>query len=285
MPLISQLRQFATTHVATAQGAVSFRLACTSGHKGPVTHVLLHGIGSASASWLAQLLQVSTGGKPASHVLAWDAPGYGDSTALPMETPVAADYAARVWAWLDAAGVDAAVPFTLVGHSLGALMAASAAAAAPQRIKRLVLLAPAQGYARTAPAVRAQKLADRLASLAQLGPAGMAKKRGRAMLSAQASDAQIAFVEHVMAGIHPQGYAQAARMLAGGDVAADLGRLSCPVVVASGSADTITSPAGCQALAKSIGAPYVPLGEVGHSCALEAAAQVNRLIGIAEETE
>lgn len=280
MPLISRLQQFSPERVATPGGEVQFRRACSPGYTGPVTHVLLHGIGSASASWLAQLLQVHTTARPASHILAWDAPGYGASTPLPMDTPCAADYAARLWAWLDAAGVDAGAPVILVGHSLGALMASSAAALAPERVARLFLLAPAQGYARATPALRAQKLNDRLANLELLGPAGMAKQRAAAMLSPNTALAQVVFVEHVMAGIHPHGYSQAARMLADGDVAADLARVSCPVLVASGSADTITPPKGCAALAKSIGAPYVPLGAVGHTCALEAAAQVNTLIGL-----
>ena len=282
LPLIAQLQQFAPARVDTPQGAVQFRRACSPGYEGPVTHVLLHGIGSAAGSWLAQLLAVQHTPVPISHVLAWDAPGYGDSTPLPGDAPTAADYAARMWAWLDAVGVAARTPFMLVGHSLGALMAASAAAQQPERVRRLVLLAPAQGYAGADAALRAQKLAERLASLAMLGPAGMAAKRASAMLSPGASPEQIGFVEYVMAGIHPHGYTQAARMLSGGDVLADLRGLRCPVVVASGSADTVTPAHGCQALAERIGARYVPLGEVGHSCALEAGDRVNRLLGIVE---
>ena len=51
-----------------------------------------------------------------------------------------------------------------------------------------------------------------------------------------------------------------------------------PVVVASGSADTITPPAACEAVARTAGCPYIPLGPAGHVCALEAAEAVNRLL-------
>ena len=280
MSLTEQLEQFAPASARTPQGAVQFRRACSPGYTGPVTHVLLHGIGSASASWLAQLLQVGGAAQPACQVLAWDAPGYGGSDPLPMPTPGALDYALQCWAWLDAVDVDARKPLTLVGHSLGALVAARAALLAPTRVARLALLAPAQGYANAAAAVRERKLSDRLASLAQLGPAGMASKRASAMLSAHASAGQLAFVEQVMAAIRPQGYTQAAHMLAGGDLSADLLAVGCPVTIASGSADTITPSDGCRVLAHQVGARYVTLGEVGHSCALEAAALVNGLLGI-----
>lgn len=282
MPLTDQLAQFPVARVMTSHGTVQFRSACTPGFEGAVTHVLLHGIGSASASWLAQLVQARTVTAPACHVLAWDAPGYGASDALPIDTPTALDYAQRFWDWLDAVDANTQAPLTLVGHSLGALMATRAVLLSPARVARLVLLAPAQGYASATAAVRDQKLADRLANLAQLGPAGMARKRASAMLSAHASAEQLAYVEQVMAAIWPHGYSQAARMLAGGDGLADLAQVRCPVTIASGSADTVTPVEGCRSLAQAVAAPYVSLGEVGHSCALEAGALVNRLIGIDE---
>ena len=282
MPLNEQLAHFPLERATAPHGEVQFRSARAPGCEGAVTHVLLHGIGSASGSWLAQLVQARAATMPACHVLAWDAPGYGGSDRLPMDTPSALDYAQRFWAWLDAVDANTQGPLTLVGHSLGALMAARAALLAPARVARLVLLAPAQGYGSAATAVREQKLSDRLASLALLGPAGMASKRASAMLSAAARSEQLAFVEQVMAGIDPHGYTQAARMLAGGDLQADLRLARCAVTIASGSADTVTPSDGCRALADAVRAPYVSLGAVGHSCPLEAGAQVNALIGLGE---
>jgi pimeloyl-ACP methyl ester carboxylesterase len=69
-------------------------------------------------------------------------------------------------------------------------------------------------------------------------------------------------------------------MLSGGDIDADLAGLTCPIQVAGGSADTITPAAACQALAQRFGASWTDLGAVGHSCPLEAATAVNRLIGM-----
>lgn len=283
MSLIDQLSQFPCETVRARDGAtVQFRRAHAPGGAGAaVTHVLLHGIGSASGSWLTQLQQARFGAGPASHVLAWDAPGYGTSTALPMAQPRASDYARRLWDWLD--GLGLAHPVTLVGHSLGALMAAAATVRAPARVARLVLLAPAQGYAHSSAELREKKLHDRLANLAALGPAGIARIRAPAMLSAGADAAQMAFVEHVMAQIDPAGYTQAAHMLAGGDLPADLRCVTCPIVLGNGDADTITPPQAARELAQAIGARYVSLGAVGHSCPLQAGALVNRLLGLQQK--
>lgn len=245
-----------------------------------VTHVLLHGIGSASGSWAFQLQAAQ--GNPAVRVLAWDAPGYGNSTPVSPEAPDANDYAVRLWAWLDALNVR--TPVTLVGHSLGALMVARAALLQPARVQRLVLLAPARGYGKAPAAERAEKLSGRLALLSKLGPEGMAQARGAAMLSPAAPAALVDAVRETMARIHVGGYTQAARLLDQGDLMADLQQVGCPVLVASGSADTITPPASCQSVARSVGQDRHDLGPVGHACALEAADAVSALTGLAPST-
>lgn len=260
--------QFPVQRLATAGGAI----ACRRAGSGPVL-VLLHGIGSASGSWVRQLAGLQHGHT----VLAWDAPGYGESEPLPMAEPRAQDYGRRVWQWLDALDLPES-PLTLVGHSLGALMAAAAAVQRPERVERLVLLSPAQGYGQAEPALREGKLNERLAKLRELGPQGMADQRGAAMLSPAADPALVAYVKQLMAQIHPAGYTQAAQMLAGADLAGLLAAVRCPVLVASGAADTITPAPACEALARQAGAPYVSLGPVGHACALEAADLINRLL-------
>ena len=253
---------------------------CASGDAAQVTHVLLHGIGSGSASWAQQLAAVAD--TSALRVLAWDAPGYASSSPLVPAEPTAADYARRLWAWLDALGCDA--PITLVGHSLGALMATSAAALQPGRIARLVLLSPARGYALAPPAERKRRLTERLDNLRQLGPTGMAQARAAAMLAPGADPALVAHVRETMAQIIPAGYTQASHMLADGDIAADLARFraasNAPIAVACGSADAITPPKGCAAVAAQAGVDLIDLGPVGHICALEAPEAVNSLLGL-----
>lgn len=269
-----RLQQFPLREMPTPLGRMAYREA---GQPAPaVTHVLLHGIGSDSANWLRQLeATVRSNGLG---VLAWEAPGYGSSAAVGSMAPDASDYAERLWAWLDALRVQR--PVTLVGHSLGALIAARASRQQQGRVSRLILLAPAQGYARATAAERERKLADRLAALESLGPSGMAERRGTAMVSPHASPDIIRFVQAAMARIQPAGYAQAARLLAGGDLLGDLEHYTGPLAVASGRADTITPPGACQQVAAVRGVSWTDLGDVGHACPLEAADAINHLLGL-----
>ena len=259
--------------VDTAHGKVQLR---SAGMAPEVTHVLLHGIGSASASWAFQL--GAAVGRSDIRVLAWDAPGYGRSTHLPMDCPCAQDYAERLWSWLDALYVNQ--PVVLAGHSLGALMAASATRLRPQAVSRLVLLAPARGYGDAPLAERERVVQGRLSNLQQLGPDGMAKARAAAMLSPGAAPALQEAVRETMAQIDPTGYAQAVQMLGQACLAQDLKTVACPVWVASGETDTVTPPENCDAVAQNAAAKRISLGPVGHACPLEAAEAVNALLGL-----
>lgn len=272
------LAAFALQHTATRGGAIAWRHA---GDGARVSHVLLHGIGSSSGNWVRQL-QAATH-TPGARVLAWEAPGYGASTPLSPPAPAASDYADRLWDWLDA--LDVLHPVTLVGHSLGALMAAAATRQQPERVTRLVLLSPARGYGAASAGEREDKLRSRLDNLQRLGPAGMAAARAAAMLSPGAPGEQIDFMRDSMAQIDPAGYTQAAHMLSGADLCAELAGVRCPVAVASGSLDTITTPAACQTVADAAGVPWQDLGPVGHACPLQAPGAINALLGLVTPEE
>jgi pimeloyl-ACP methyl ester carboxylesterase len=251
----------------TARGTVSCRVAGT----GPAV-CLLHGIGSQSGSWVRQLEALA----PRFRAIAWDAPGYGESDGLDVASPSAADYADVVAALLDALGIGRAV---LVASSLGALIATSFAASRPGRVAGLLLLNPAGGYGLAAPQERGARLAARLERLTSLGPDGMAREISPGMLSAAASAEARALAAWSTARIRPEGYAQAARMLAQGRLVEDAARYGGPVLVAGGTADTITPAAGCERIARAFPAATWRLLEgVGHLSYLDAPATVNALI-------
>jgi pimeloyl-ACP methyl ester carboxylesterase len=236
--------------------------------------VLLHGIGSAAASFRYQLDELSARHR----VVAWDAPGYVASTPLAPQHPVASDYAAALDAWLGALDIARC---HLVGHSLGTLIAARFAAEQPERVVSLTLCSIARGYGRLPLSERRRLLAQRLDDLAELGPHGMAAKRGPRLLGPDATEAMLRMVVETMARIHPDGYAQAARMLSTGDIMADLARLPAdlPIQVIVGGADVITPPADCREIATPCGvASMHVIPGAGHALYLEKPREFNRLL-------
>ena len=259
----ARLSRFPAQRIAAARHTLGYREAGAASRGVALPVVLLHGIGSGAASWVQQL--EALGGER--HTLAWDAPGYGESTRVAPASPVAADYAAALTDWLDALGVERCV---LVGHSLGAIMAGAFAAAHPSRVTGLLLLSPAAGYGAASQAERDSKRAARLALLDELGPEGLAEKRSANMLSAHAGADARAWVRWNMARIVPAGYAQATHLLANADLAADLARYDGRVAVAVGADDTITPPAACERVARAARASLAVVPRAGHAGYVEA---------------
>ncbi|WP_016833404.1 alpha/beta fold hydrolase, partial [Herbaspirillum lusitanum] len=143
--------RFAESTVDLDDGSIVSYRSCG---RGPVI-VLLHGISSGAASWLQCALRLEKDAQ----VIAWNAPGYGRSTALPQMQPSAADYAARLELFLQALGVNNCL---LVGHSLGAMMAAAyvGGSGGGKRASRLLLVSPAQGYGSDAKRERGRQIAQ-----------------------------------------------------------------------------------------------------------------------------
>lgn len=241
---------------------------------GPVL-VCLHGIGSGAASWL----DVATRLVPQARVMAWDAPGYGNSTAPESAAPKASDYAGRLHALLDVLEVERCV---LVGHSLGALIAAAAArpgSPLAARIVQLVLISPARGYGAPARADQARQVrTERLDTLARLGIAGMAERRSGRLLSDGASEGARQWVRWNMARLHAPGYRQAVELLCGDDLLAYLPP-AMPVRVWCGEHDVITTPAACQQVAQACGVALEPIAAAGHACYVEQPDALAHLLG------
>lgn len=230
---------------------------------GDTTLVLLHGIGSSSASWL----DVAQEAGAHYRVVAWDAPGYGGSSPLAAAQPRATDYAEALEAFLAALGIARCV---LVGHSLGALIAAAYVARQPQgRAAQLLLVSPARGYG--APAFDAEReavRAARLQALATLGVAGMAAERAGRLLSPAADAVARDWVRWNMANLNADGYRQATELLCGDDLAR-YAPAALPVACLCGADDVVTPPAACAAVAAAFGVPLLLLPGGGHASPVE----------------
>jgi pimeloyl-ACP methyl ester carboxylesterase len=234
--------------------------------------VLLHGIGSGSGSWTAQLQALSADYR----VLAWDAPGYGGSAALPPDLPLADAYADALDDLLAAAGVTRPI---VVGHSLGALVAAAwAARHGVAGVAALVLASPARGYGKAEPEVRAARYRERLDLLERLGIEGIARERSAGLCAPGTPPEVVERVAAVTRRATARGYAQAAYMLAHDDLATRLDRAPRPRAVLCGTLDRITPPEACAAVAAAVGCPFVPLEGRGHACYVEDGAQFSRAL-------
>ena len=195
--------------------------------EGPVA-LCLHGIGSRAGGWarLADHL-------PDWRVLAWDAPGYGPSAALPMNAPSASDYARALADFMAARGLERV---HLVGHSLGTLIGAAFARAFPERVATLTLAACAQGGGLATLGPYQARIDD----LARLGPEAFAKARAPRLI--HDTPALVAEVAATMATVTLPGYAQAVHMLATGDLVADCAHVHAPTAVIVGAMDQVTPP-------------------------------------------
>ena len=238
--------------------------------------VFLHGIGSAAASWRHQLVSFSDRFR----VIAWNAPGYAESTPPANDTPTASDYAVALNELLNALQIDRC---HLVSHSLGTLMAARFAADyGKDRLLSLTLCGASGGQGLLPPEQRKAMLDDRLNDVNNLGARGMAEKRGPRLLGPNATPTMIREVVEIQAAaVRPEGYKCAALMLSTADMFADIRRFPAElrVQVIYGEDDAITPPAlNLKIAAACRGATVHSVARAGHALYLENPGRVNALI-------
>jgi pimeloyl-ACP methyl ester carboxylesterase len=233
------------------------------------TLVLLHGIGSDALSWAPMIEALP----PSLEVIAWWAPGYGDSAPVAPERPTPADYAARLLALLDAMGRDRVV---LAGHSLGTLFAARFAATHPDRVAALALLSPALGYRVQPGEALPPRVQARIDDLAALGPAEFSRARAGRLAHRPGA---MPGVQRAMAELRLPGYAQAVHALAQGDLLADAARIALPTLVACGEQDAVTPPDYAQRVHGALrGSRLRMIAECGHVLPQEVPQEAARLL-------
>lgn len=103
--------------------------------KGPETIIFIHGLGSYLPAWDKNITEL----RGHYRTVAVDLPGYGKSSKEGVEVSMA-HYANTVLALMDRLNLKQAV---LAGHSMGGQVAMTAALQAPERVKKLILAAPA----------------------------------------------------------------------------------------------------------------------------------------------
>ena len=201
-------------------------------------------------------------------VLAVDQPGHGRSDGAPLASVEAlADWALAL---LDAAGVAKAA---LVGHSMGSLIALEAAARAPERATRLVMMGTAYPM----------KVSDTLLATALDAPmkaidmvnafshAGMAAKPSYPGPGTWLHGASRALMRRVQAGqreinLFHHDFGVCDRYVRGMEAA---GKVRCPVDFVLGARDQMTSPKQTTDIARALNARVTSV-DAGHQLMAEA---------------
>ncbi|MGH7559462.1 MAG: alpha/beta fold hydrolase [Gemmatimonadales bacterium] len=136
LSMLDQGRKHAP-HRAEWLEAADIRVRAIRDGDGPITLLLLHGFGESLTTWRAIFDPLAASYR----VVAIDLPGFGGST-KPEAAYTLEAMTGRLVSLLEH---ETDGPVTIVGHSMGGLLAASLALARPDRVKALVLIAPA-GY-------------------------------------------------------------------------------------------------------------------------------------------
>lgn len=246
-----------TSYLATGQGQ-------------PV--VLIHGVGLNKEMWGGQVVGLAANYR----VISYDMLGHGASPRPASGTPLLG-YADQLLELLDHLQLPQA---TVIGFSMGGLVARAFALHYPERLHGLVVL---NSVFNRSPEQRAGVIA-RTAQAAEHGPDANAEAALSRWFSREyqaANPAQIAALRQTLAGNDPQGYLTTYELFATQDMyrADDLKSIRVPTLVATGELDPGSTPEMARQLADRIpGATVAVLAEQRHMMPVESPRLVNQLL-------
>ncbi|HIE4272029.1 TPA: alpha/beta fold hydrolase [Pseudomonas aeruginosa] len=262
----------------TAERTPSGTSYLTTGQGEPV--VLIHGVGLNKEMWGGQIVGLA----PHFQVIAYDMLGHGDSPRPATGTQLA-DYAQQLCELLDHLNLSKA---SVIGFSMGGLVARAFALHYPQRLSSLVIL---NSVFNRSPEQRAGVIA-RARQAAEHGPDANAEAALSRWFSREyqaANPAQMAAIRQTLAGNDPQGYLTTYELFATQDMyrTQDLGSISAPTLVATGELDPGSTPEMARQLARYIpGAQVSILEEQRHMMPVESPRQVNQvLLGFLQQVQ
>jgi len=214
--------------------------------------IFLHGLGGGHHAWEEQVPYFGKLGYP-SH--AWDQPGYGKS---PIVEPYDLEHVSAALALL----IEklAGEPVVLIGHSMGGLIAQETYARYPALVKAMALCFTSPAFAGGDTEFTKQFIA------ARVGP--LDEGRTMAQIAAQliptmGSNSKLA--EKIMAGVPPETYRKAVKLLTTFDRRKELAGIKVPTLLVAGSEDKTAPPPVMEKMAQKIPrSEYVLLQDCGH---------------------
>ena len=256
------------TQQETDQDPTWGRVTYQEAGSGPAV-VFLHGIGAGGAQFTPQLEALAAAGYRA---IAWDMPGYGGSTPLPLVSIDA--LTATLGTFLAGLGLDRPA---IVGHSLGGMLLLRLLAVAPHTAGRAVLSQTSAAFGSRDPAWARQFVADRLAPLdAGHSMADLAHGMVAGMVGDAPDPAGLVQAEQGIAATSDSTYREMVLAMPGFDQRDALAHIAVPTLVVAGSRDTNAPAPGMERMAARIPcAGYVCIDGAGHLVHLEQPARFN----------
>lgn len=224
--------------------------------------VLVHGAVCDSRVWQYQL----DGLADEFSVLAWDAPGCGQSED-PPETFRLADYADVLAGLVTALDLG---PAHVLGHSFGSSLALELARRRPATVASLILVGGYAGWAGSLPVDEVERrLAFALGAADRLSD-GFEPRSMPGVFSERMSSEAAALLEASMSEIRPTATRAMAHALAEADLRDVLPAIGVPTLLVHGDADVRSPLTVAEDLRRRIpGASLVVLPGLGHECILE----------------
>ena len=235
------------------------------------TIICLHGIGGDDQSFLPQLAYLSEYFK----IVAWNMPGYGDSTALDNITfHTLTDSLRNLVEVMQLSDVH------LVGHSIGGMIAQEFVHRYPQQVRSLVLIATTSAFGGKDELFKQAFLEARLAPLDDgISMRELAEQSIHHIVGTACPDAVKASAIKSMASINELSYRHILKCLVTFNRRTELSLIKCPACLISGSEDNNAPPATMKKMAdKMPNSQYHEIKDVGHLVNLESPTEVNQII-------
>ena len=232
------------------------------------TVLMLHGIGGGHLAFAPQLETLAQAGFRA---VSWDMPGYGHSD--PIEPYTFKGLAEKCIALIEGLMHQSSRPgLTLLGHSMGGMVAQEVIARRPDLVQRLVLCGTSGAFGKPDGEWQQAFVASRMAPLlAGTSMAELATTLVPAMAGPKALPEGLRLAQHCMAQVSPATYRRALEALVGFNRQESLGHIAAPTLLIAGEHDPNAPPKVMQRMAERItGSRYVEFSGIGHLMNLEA---------------
>ena len=241
------------------------------------TVLMLHGIGGGHLAFAPQVETLASSGYRA---VAWDMPGYGHSA--PIEPYTFKGLAQSCITLIEALQGG---PVTLLGHSMGGMVAQEVIARRPDKVSKLVLCGTSAAFGKrsdgkSAEAWAQQFIAQRIAPLdAGQSMADMAARLVPQMIGPGSLPEGIRLAEHCMGSVPAATYRRALDCLVTFDRQVALADIRVPTLLIGGEFDRVAAPAVMKQMAQAIpNARYVEMAGIGHLMNLEAPDTFDRIL-------